>query len=406
MEGHVDGPFATLCWPPFLSAGGHGPERLLVNILFRYRTSWPARRDASAPDRTCPSGRPVGAQRAAPAMAAARTILVMRGSEAIASQDVSYLLPGKVYGIRLDVPPCPEPAALQLMLLDTLLTAPVYNAPAHSADSPSPPRAAERHSIIHHLAGLPVLPTWVAAEARALLLRQVSAAPLGAEDALRYLADRDGAPCRESGGGESCRDVTSELPPPGLWLTAPTRARAAIEWAWCSHFSPFARDVCFALAGPGPDEARAALLESLLSFTTACGMTGTALHLLHSCAKEGFVSLVSLPDVGPSSAVVKAASLCGVGFVTSAGASAALQGHLEPQPAGIAVDHEDGAEDGGTGMFRLRPRLVLPPAARAFVNPLGAVFAPLSSAMMVVLVLIMMFISAPIFGHITVALLM
>ncbi|KIY98986.1 hypothetical protein MNEG_8973 [Monoraphidium neglectum] len=99
----------------------------------------------------------------------------------------------------------------------------------------------------------------------------------------------------------------------------PAAARAAIEWAWEGHFSLFARDVAYAVEGPGDADSRACLLESLLRFTAGCAMTDTALHLLHACVRGGVIALVA---PGPPRAfaferAVRAAGVGGIGFVAA-----------------------------------------------------------------------------------------
>lgn len=268
---------------------------------------------------------------------------------------------------RVDVPACAAPCSVHLMLL---LEPPAPGAPP----------------AVHHLASLPALPPPAAAEAQRLLLKQVAAAPLGAAAALCALAP---APA-DGADTDAARGDRASLPPPGAWPLLPAAARRAIEWAWQEHFSPFARDLSYAAAGPGPAGARAALLEALLGFAAAAGMTDTALHLLHSAARGGVIRLVA-PDTACAAAaagwqgarVVRADGLGDLCFVVNSGGdddgadAAAVPDAEHEEPHGPAGADHDGAEAPEAPVVApLAPAHSMAPAAPAQPAPATPAAAP------------------------------
>jgi hypothetical protein len=246
---------------------------------------------------------------------------------------------------------------------------------------PADPNAAVRAT--HHLASLPVLPAPAAAEARSLLLRQVCAAPCGGGAALQAAVNGSSnasaaaasGTAQTSGAavGARCAAALTELCPPAAWRALPPAVQRAFEWAWQRHFSLFAFDLCYIIAGPGPADARACLLEAMLRFTSACGMTATSLHMLWACAHDGVIKLVAGVELGSRSGVVAVPGLGGLGFV--------MWPHSPDDPAADSTvwDGHQAAVDGlrkGWGLSTEgagrttgpRPRLISPapqqPAAR------------------------------------------
>ncbi|GBF87452.1 hypothetical protein Rsub_00163 [Raphidocelis subcapitata] len=273
-------------------------------------------------------------------------LLVLSGSDVFAVYDCDAVLHGKT--LRLDLPPCPEPCALQLMLV----------AAPQPCVGGTPPAA----TSVAHLASLPVLPSHAAAEARRLLLRQVAAAPHGARAALERL----------DGGGDDA------LPAPAAWAALPDAARAAIGWAWREHFAPFAADLAFVLAGPGPASARAALLESLLRFAAACAMADTVLHMLHTCTAAGVVELVGDGAAPAASALVRPAPLVPhLGFVAASDVISARAARCKEDDEGS----DEGGDAKGEGCEAALPQpsaLLAPPPQSAL--PLPAALLPLAWA--------------------------
>lgn len=234
------------------------------------------------------------------------------------------------HATRVDIPPCTEPGVLHLLLLNSMDTCSFIT--SHQlASTPSPIPS------IQYLASLPVLPPAAAAEAHGLLLKQVAAAPVGAHSALRILESSNSSDSLDS---HAIHSPLADLPPPGVWPLLPTKAQLAISWAWQQHFAPWARDMSYALAGPGPAGARATLLSSLLRFSTGCGMTNTALHLLHTCARGGVIKLVDVhgdgaagpASEGSASSGVFYAGFGGLGFVVNAGSHSSSARSLRPSP--------------------------------------------------------------------------
>jgi hypothetical protein len=242
------------------------------------------------------------------------------------------------------LPSCPVPGSLHLMLVDP---SPAHQHQAGAAAGCDSGCATAAASSIHHLASLPILPPAVVADARQLLRRQIAAAPTGARAALRCLGCDGAAECADVVGSVAApAGDPAPLPPPGLWPLLPATARAAIMWAWRGHFAPFARDLCYVLDGPGPADARACLLASMLRFAGACGMTSTALHLLRTCARTGVITLVGVGPRGGNGGVVPAPGFATIGFIVK---SADVDGQDVTSQGGAAGDGRAASAAHGPG---------------------------------------------------------